>query len=98
MIMQTLCRRLFSLPIHLHNVVLDHHLLHTRFPLKCLSLTCVLSFLCPSRCFGTQTRGAHNLSSRYKSLESNLLSQQSRGQVEGENEFPLAPGEQLISS
>jgi len=98
MIMQTLCRRLFSLPIHLHNVDLDHHLLLTRFPLKRLSLTCVLSFLYPSRCFGTQTGGAHNLSSRYKSLESNLLSQHLRRQVEGEKECPLAPGEQLISS
>ena len=97
MIMQTPRRRLFSLPIHLHNVVLDHHL-HTRFPLKCLSLTRVLSFLYPSRCFGTQTRGAHNLSSRYKSLESNLLSRHLPRQVDGGKECDLAPGGQLISS
>ena len=96
--MQTLPRRLFFLPFNLHNTVLDHHLLHARFSLKRLSLTCELSFLYHSRCFGTQTRGPHNLSSRYKSLESNFQSQPFRGQIEGERGRPLAPGEQLISS
>ena len=98
MIMQTLPRRLFFLPFNLHNVVLDHHLLHARFSLKRFSLTCELSFIYPSRCFGTQTRRSHNLSSRYKSLESNFQSQPFRRQIEAEKEPSLAPGEQLIPS
>lgn len=96
--MQTLPRRLFLLPVNLHNVFLDHHPLHARFSLKRFPLTCELSLLYPSRCFGTQTRGPHNLSSRYKSLESNFQSQPFRGQIEGDRGRPLAPGEQLISS
>jgi hypothetical protein len=96
--MQTLHQRFFSLSIGLHKVVLDHHLLPARFPLQNLSLTCVISFLYPSRYFGMQTRGAHNLSSRYKSLESNVRPEHLRRQVEEEKERPLASGEQSISS
>ena len=93
--MQRLHRQLSSLPINLH-VALDHHLLQTRFPLQRLPLACVLGFLYPSRCFGTQTREAHNLSSRYKSLESTIRPEHLRKQVEEEKEPPLAPGEQVI--
>jgi len=88
--MQTLHRRLFSLSIGLHKVVLDHHLLPARFPLQRLSLTCAISFFCPSRCFGTRTRGAHNLSSRYTSLESNVRPEHSRKQVEEEKEQSIS--------
>lgn len=96
--MQTLRRRLFSLPITLHKVALDHRLLHARSRLQRLPLTCVLGFIYPSRYFGTQTRKEHNLSHRYKSLESSLRPEHLRKQVEEETERPLASGEQVISS
>jgi hypothetical protein len=98
MIIQTLRRPLFSLLINQHKVALDHHLTHAHPPLQRLPLTCVLGFLCPSRCFGTQIRGAHNLSNRYKSLESALRPEYLRKQGEEDQGRPTTPGEQVISS
>jgi hypothetical protein len=67
--MQTFSRQLFFLSSSPHKVILDNYHLPARFPLQNLSFTGIIKPLHPSRCFRTQTRGAHNLSNRYKYLE-----------------------------
>ena len=95
--MQTLRRRHLSLSNGLPKVVLDRHL-PACFPLRNSSLTCIINSLLPSRCFRTRNRGPHNLSSRYKSLESNIRPEYLRKHAEEEIEHPLASGEEYLPS
>jgi len=96
--MQTPCGRLFSPSSGLHKVILDHHLFPARFPLQKLPLTRVINCLHLSRCFRTQIGGAHDLSNRYKSLESNVRPEHLHRQVEEEREHLPALREESISS
>jgi len=92
--MQTLCRRLFSVSSGLRKVVLDDPLLPVRFPLRNLTLACAINSPQLSWGFRTQIRGAHNLSSRYNSLESNIRPKHLRKQGEEDVERPHALGEE----
>lgn len=95
--MQTLQRQLGSLSSSLHKAIVGHHLLPARSALQSLSLIFTINFLHPSRCFGVQSRG-HNLSSRYKTLESNIRPDHVRKQVEEEIDRPLVTEEEPVSS
>jgi hypothetical protein len=100
--MQMPRQRFFSLSSGLHKMTLDHRVLPARLYPHNSSLTCIVNsfhnFFHPSWCFWTHIRGAHNLSGRYKSLESNVRPEYLCKQVEGGIERPLAPGEGSLSS